>query len=161
MALGRDVHRLDTAMDVVVASALQKSCLTSITKSSDIVLKAAEKTKFRKDLNSMKPIASSSTMRFIPLALNHFGLRGPHFQAALKEFATIVVTRPEGCALLRGPFALTLSGALHKILRSWGSCLTWTAQREHAWQIVRGLQAFYDSASFAKIWGREGGWEGG
>ncbi len=79
MALGRDVHRLDTAMDIVIASALQKSCLTFISKSSDIVLKAAEKTKFMKDLISSKPISSSSTMRFVPLALNHFGLRGPHF----------------------------------------------------------------------------------
>jgi hypothetical protein len=66
-------------------------------------------------------------MRFVPLALNDFGLRGPLSQAALKEFATIVVTRLEGCSLLQGPFALTHSGALHKILRSWGSCLTWTA----------------------------------
>jgi hypothetical protein len=161
MALGRDVHRMDTAMDIVIASALQKSCLTSTTKSSDIVLKAAERTKFRKDSISTKPIASSSTMRFIPLALNHFGLRGPHFQAALKEFATIVVTRPEGCSLLRGPFALTHAGALHKILRSWGSSLTWATQREHAGQIVRGLQAFYDSAAFAMNWERDGGWVGG
>ncbi len=99
-------------------------------------------------------------MRFVPLALNHFGLRGAHFQAVLKEFATIVVTKPEGCFLLRGPFALTHSGALHKILRCWGSCLTWTAQREHASQIVRGLQAFYDSASFALNWDNEVAWGG-
>ncbi len=156
MALGRDVHRLDTAMDIVVVSALQKSCLSSITKSSDIVLKAAERVKFRKDSISLNPISLSSTMRFIPLAINHFGLRGPHFQAMLKEFASIVVTKPEGCSLLRGPFALTHSGALHKILRFWGSCLTWTAQREHARQIVRGLQAFHDSTSFARNWGGMG-----
>jgi hypothetical protein len=87
-------------------------------------------------------------MRFVPLALNHFGMRGSHFQAVLKEFATIVVTRPEGCPLLQGPFALTHSGALHKILRSWGSSLTWTAHREHSSQIVRGLHAFYDSTAF-------------
>jgi hypothetical protein len=162
MALGRDVHRLDTAMDIVIASALQKSCLSPINKSSDIVLKAAEKSKFRKDLNSSKPISSSSTMRlFVPLALNHFELRGPHFQAVLKEFATIMVTKPEGCSLLRGSFALTHSGALHKILRYWGSRLTWTALREHAGQIVRGLQAFYDSAAFVMNWEREGAWEGG
>ena len=71
-------------------------------------------------------------MRFIPLALNYFGLRGPHFQAVLKEFATILVTKPEGCSLLNGPFALTHSGALYKIMRTWGSRLTWDAQREHA-----------------------------
>jgi hypothetical protein len=90
-------------------------------------------------LNSASPISSSSTLRFVPLALNHFGLRGPHFQAVLKEFPTIVVTRPEGCSLLQCPFALTHPGALHKILRRWGSCLTWTSQRKHAGHIVRGL----------------------
>jgi len=79
MALGRDVHMLDTAMDLVIASDLQKSCLSSIDKSSDIVLKAAEKSNFRKDLNSANPISSSCTMRFVPLALNHVGLRGPPF----------------------------------------------------------------------------------
>ncbi len=42
MALDRDVHMLDTAMDIVIASALQKSRLSSIDKISDIVLKAAE-----------------------------------------------------------------------------------------------------------------------
>ncbi len=51
MALGRDVHRLDTAMDIVIASALQNSCLTSITKSSDVVLKAAEKNEVREGLD--------------------------------------------------------------------------------------------------------------
>jgi hypothetical protein len=95
-------------------------------------------------------------MRFVPLALNHLGLRGPHFQAVLKEFATIVVTRPEGCPLLQGPFALTHSGVLHKILRAWGSCLTWTAQREHASQIVKGMQSFYDASSVAREWGFRG-----
>ncbi len=86
--------------------------------------------------------------------MNHFGLRGPHFQAVLKEFATIAVTKPEGCSLLQGPFALTHSGALHKIMRVWGSLLTWTAQGEHASQIVRGMQVFYDSSAFISNWGR-------
>jgi hypothetical protein len=85
--------------------------LILLVQSSDFILKAAEKTKFRKDLNSIKPIATYSTMRFVPLALNHFGLRGPHFQAVLKEFATIVVTRPEGCSLLQGPFAFNSLGS--------------------------------------------------
>ena len=82
MALERDVHRLDTAMDLVIASGLTKSCLTSSYKSSGFVLKAAEKAKFIKDRNSFKPISASSTMRFVPLALSHFGLmRDPRFQA--------------------------------------------------------------------------------
>ncbi len=114
-------------MDIAIASDLLKTCLTSSYKSYDFVLKAAENTKFGKDRKSVNPIASSSTTRFVPLAMNHFGLRGPHFQAVLKEFATIVVTKPEGCSLLQGPFALTHSRALHKILITWSSCLTWTA----------------------------------
>ena len=92
-------------------------------------------------------------MRFDPLVLNHLGLRGPHFQAVLKEFATILVTKPEGCVLLKGPFALTHTGALHKILRIWGSRLTWIAQREHANQLVRAMHAFYDSSAFVRLWG--------
>jgi hypothetical protein len=79
MALGRDVHMLDTAMDLVIAHGLTKSCLSSSCKSSDFVLKAAEKAKFRKDKNSANPISNSSTMRFVPFALNHFGMRDPHF----------------------------------------------------------------------------------
>ena len=49
MALGRDVHMMDTAMDIVIASGLTKSCLSSSCKSSDFVLKAAERAKFGKD----------------------------------------------------------------------------------------------------------------
>ena len=79
LAMGRDVHRLDTAMDLVIASGLTKSCLSSSSKSSDFVLKGAERTKFGKDKRSVNPIVSSSTTRFVPLALNHMGLRGPHF----------------------------------------------------------------------------------
>ncbi len=94
-------------------------------------------------------------MRLVPLALNHLGLRGPHFQALLKEFASILVTKLEGCSLLRGPFALAHTGALQKILKTWGARITWTAQREHAGQILRGMQAFYYGLAFAR------GWEGG
>ena len=76
-------------------------------------------------------------------------MTGSHFHAVLKEFATIVVTGP----LLQGPFALTHSRALHKIMRSWGSLLTWTTQRENASQIVRGMQSFYDSTACVMNWG--------
>ncbi len=112
LALGRDVHKMDTAMDMVIASGLMKSCLSSSSRSSDLVLKGAKRVKFGKDRRSVNPIASSSTMRFVRLALNHMGLRGPHFQAMLKEFASILVTKPDGCSLMRGPFALTHTGAL-------------------------------------------------
>ena len=52
------------------------------------------------------------------------------------------------------------SGALHKIMRSWGSLLTWTAQREHASQIVRGMKSFFDSTAFVMNWGKFWGMEG-
>ena len=96
-------------------------------------------------------------MRFIPLALNHLGLRGTYFEAVLKEFASILVTKPDGCSLLRGPFALTHTGALKKIMRTWGARITWTAQREHEGKILRGLQAFHDGVAFSRGWAGLGG----
>ncbi len=59
-------------------------------------MKAAERAKFGKDKKFVNPIALSSSMRLIDLALNHLGMRGPHFQAMLKEFAIILETKPEG-----------------------------------------------------------------
>ena len=49
MALKRDVHILNTAMDIGIALGLTKSCLSSSCRSSDYVLKAAERAKFGKD----------------------------------------------------------------------------------------------------------------
>jgi hypothetical protein len=132
LALGKIVHKLDTAMDLVIASELTTSCLLPSSKSSDFALKGAERSKFGKDRRSVIPIASSSTMRFVLLALNHLGLRSPHFQAVLKEFASIMITKREGCSLLKGPFSLTHTGAIKKIPRTWGARISWTAQREHA-----------------------------
>jgi hypothetical protein len=43
MALGRDVHMLDIAMDIVIASGLTKSCLFSSCKSSDLSLRGQKK----------------------------------------------------------------------------------------------------------------------
>ena len=105
-------------MDIIVTSTLKHSCHIHATKGSDYVIRAAESVKFRADARSTSPIQSSATRRLIPLALNHMGLRGGHFQALLKEYATILVTRPGGCSLLHGPFALSLNGALHKILNT-------------------------------------------
>ena len=115
-ACGRGIHRKDSVMDVVIASALQKSCLSSSTRSSDFVLRQAENKKFNSDAKSSYSIQKSTTQRFIPLAMNHVGLRGGHFSSALREVATQLVTRPEGCPLLRGPFALSHMGAFKKIL---------------------------------------------
>ncbi len=75
MAMGRDVHRLDSAMDVVIASQLTKSCVFFSHKSSGFVPEAAKDSKFGKDRRSCNPIPSFSTMRFISLALNNMGMR--------------------------------------------------------------------------------------
>jgi len=105
------------------------------------------------------------------MALNHMGLCRGHFWAILKEYATILVTRPSGCFLLQGPFALSLNGALHNILNTWGSRLTWTAQRKHAAQIVGAIDAFYAGSHFLSVMGQGAdgvnglestvGWDGG
>jgi hypothetical protein len=89
----------------------------------------------------------------------------------LKEFATIVITMPGGCSLLQGPFALSINGAFHKILNTWVSRLTWTAQREHAAKIVGAMDAFYVGAHFLTVQDQRavgvngldsaGGWDGG
>ena len=118
------MHRKDSVMDIIVTSVLKQSCLSNASKGSDHVLRDAEYVKFRKGARSAGPIHFSATRRLIPLALNHMGLRGGHFQATMKEFATILVTRLGGCSLLQGPFALSMNGALHKILNTLGSCLT-------------------------------------
>ena len=155
-------------MDVII---IKQSCLSNASKGSEFVLRVAEALKFRKDARSSGPIQSSTTRRLIPLAFNYLGLRGGHFQAVLKEFATILVTMPGGCSLLQGPFALSINGALHKILNSWGSRLTWTAQREHASQIVGAVDSFFAGAHSLSVldmhetgvYGLESavGWDGG
>ena len=154
------MHRKDTVMDIVITSALKQSCLLQSMKGSDYAIRKVETVKFKADARSSGPIQSSSTRRLVPLALNHLGLRGGHFQAVLKEFATILVTRPGGCALLQVPFALSINGALLKILNTWGSRLTWTAQREHAAQIVSSMGVFYANA-IAPVLGQGAGWGGG
>jgi hypothetical protein len=102
-AVPNGMHRKDTVMDIVIVSALKQSCLLQSIKGSDYAIRKVESVKFRADARSTGPIQSSSTRRQVPLALNHLGLRGGHFSAFLKEFATILVTRPGGCALLQGP----------------------------------------------------------
>ena len=66
----------------------------------------------------------------------------------VREFATQLVMRPNGCTLMSGPFALSLNGALRKLLFTWGARLTWTAQRQHAAQILIGMDSFFANASF-------------
>ena len=139
----------DFVMDIIITSAIKSSCLTHASKCSNFVICDAEYVKFRKDARSLGPVQSSATRRLIPLALNHLGLRGGHFHAMQKEFATI--TMPGGCSLLQGPFALSINGARHKILNTWASRLTWTAQTEHPAQIVGAMDAFYAGAHFLSV----------
>jgi hypothetical protein len=155
------MHRKDSVRDVVITFALKQSCLLQSTKGSDYVIRRAESAKFMADARSSSPIQSSSTRRLVPLALNHLGLRGGHFNAVLKEFATILVTRLGGCALLQGPFALSINGAFLEILNTWGSRLTWTAQREHAARIVASMDTFYASILSPDVLGQGAGWDGG
>jgi hypothetical protein len=105
-------------MEVVVTSSMHESCLSQLTKSSVYAIRKAENVKFRKDTISTGPIKFSSTMRFIPLAMNHFGLRDNHFNAALREFASHLAMRPSGFSLMPGPFTLFLNGTLRKLLHS-------------------------------------------
>jgi hypothetical protein len=108
----------------------------------------AEKEKYRKDARSTGPIQSNSTKRFVPLAMSHMGMRASHFNASLKEFAIIVVTKPSGCSLMKGPFALSMKGAIRRILNAWGARVTWTAQRQHATHALHNMESFYSCASF-------------
>jgi len=147
-AVGAGLYRKDTVMDVVITSVMQRSCLSNTSKSSDYAIRRVESEKFRKDARSVGPIQSSSTKRFVPLALNHLGMRGGHFNAVLNEYATTLVTRPSGCPLMKGPFALSLKGALRKILNTWGARLTWTAQRQHAAQTLHSMDTFFSCSSF-------------
>ncbi len=105
-------------MDIVITFALKQPCLLQSTKGSDYAIRTTESVKFRADSRSSSPIKSSYTRRLVLLALNHMGLRGGHISAVLKEFATIPVTQLGGCALLQGPFALSISGTLLKILNT-------------------------------------------
>ncbi len=148
------MHRKDTVMDLVITSGLKKPCLFKSITSSDFVITDAENKKFRADANSVGHIEQSATKRLVPMAMNHLGLRGAHFESVLKEFATSLVSRPAGCCLLQGPFALSINGALRKIIHTWGSRLTWTAQREHAAQIIGGTESFYACAAFMSSFGQ-------
>jgi len=152
-ALGIGLHKKDSVMDVVITSDMQRSCLLHSSKSFDFAIRKTENEKFNKDARSVGPIQNCPIKRFLPLAMNHFGLRGGHFNAALKEFASQLVLRPSGCPLMKGPFALSVNGALRKILEHWGSRLTWTVQRQHVAQLISGMEAFHSSASFLSSYG--------
>jgi hypothetical protein len=146
-------------MDVVLCTALSKSCLLHSSTSSDFALRQAKNNKFTKDLRNNEPLQHSSTQRFIPLAMNQCGRRGPHFEAILREHASIMINRPSGCRLLQGPLAVPPTVALAKVLAVWGARLTLTTQREFVAQIIRAVETHKAAADFllfkATI-GREG-----
>ena len=124
---------------MMVSSSLSNSALLNSSKISDFVLRQGENNKFTKDLRNVEPLQLSATQRFIPLVMNQCGRRGPHFEATLLEFASLLIKRSSGCCLLQAPFAIPLVVALSKVLNSRGARLTWAAQREHTAQIIRGV----------------------
>jgi hypothetical protein len=96
--------------------------------------------KFNKDLRNKESLQLSSTRRFIPLAINQCGRKGPYFEAILREHASLMIKRSSGCCLLHGPFFVPPTIALAKVLSTWGARLTWAAQRKHAAQIIKALK---------------------
>ncbi len=90
-AVARGLHAKDAAMDLMVTSSLSISTLLHTSKSSDYALSLTENKKFNKDLRSRELLQRSATLRFIPLVLNQYGKRGPHFEATLREFVSLLI----------------------------------------------------------------------
>ncbi len=63
-------------------------------------MRMAENYKFNKDLRNVDLIQASSTQRLIPLAMNQCGRRGPHFEAILLDYASLLINRSIGRSLL-------------------------------------------------------------
>jgi hypothetical protein len=136
------------ALDVVITSALQQSTLGHSAEAADYIVKGKENRKFSDDRRSVNPLSMSADKRLIPLAMNHIGWRGPHFNAFLKEMATALITRPSGCYLISGSFAMSQGAALAHIMARWGARITWSIQREFAAPLVRAVMAHKASAAF-------------
>ncbi len=79
--------------DVIMSSSLSQFSLQPSSTSSDYALRKAENTKFTKDLRNVDPIQLLGTQRLIPLTMNRCGRRGPHFEAMLREFASLLIKR--------------------------------------------------------------------
>jgi hypothetical protein len=86
--------------------------------------------------------------RFIPMALNQCGRRGPHVEAILREHGSLMIKRPSGCRLLQGPCAVPPTVALAKVLSTWGARLAGAAHREHTTQIIRAIETHKVDATF-------------
>ena len=88
------LHAKDATMYVVLCSMLSKPCLLQSSTSSDFALRQAKRNKFRKDLKNREPLQSFAAQRFIPLATKQCGRKGSHFNAILRETASLVIRRP-------------------------------------------------------------------
>ena len=144
------LHAKDAAMNLMVTSSLSKSTPLHTSKSSDYALKLAESRKFTGDLHNVEPLQLSATQRFIPLVQNQCGKRGPHFEATLREFASLLIKRSSGCCLLQGPIAIPPKVALARVLSCRGSRLAWTAQRELAAHVIIGVESHKAAATFLR-----------
>ena len=65
----------------------------------------------------------------------------------------LLVIKLEGRSLLQGSFALSRYEVFQQILEMWRGQLTRIAQREHAGQIVRGMQFSFSRVAFMTAWG--------
>jgi hypothetical protein len=117
-AVARVLHAKDASMDVVICSSISKSCYIKLILKLGFCSTNKKNEKFSKDLRNPEPLQQSATQRFIPLALNQCGRRGPNCEAILREHASIIIKRSSGCRMLKGPFAIPLTMALAKILSS-------------------------------------------
>ncbi len=68
----------------------------------------------------------------------------------LREFASLLIKRSSGCCLLHGPFAIPPKVALARVLSCWGSRLSWTAQRELAAQVIKGVENHKADVAFTR-----------
>jgi hypothetical protein len=93
-----------------------------------------------------QPFATQS--KAYPLVIDHFGKRGPHFEAILWEFASILIKSSSGCRLMQGRFAISPTVALAKIISCSSTRLAWTSNREHVAQIIRAIENHKCVASF-------------
>jgi hypothetical protein len=154
-------HAKDATLDMMISSSLSSSPLLQSSKSADHVQgKGRTLSSQRTSVTRSPYVQLFATQRFIPLVMNQCGRRGAHFDALLLEFASLLIKRSTGCRLLQGPFAVPPSVALSKVLDSWGARLTWTSQKEHAAEVIRGVETHKVAAAFLNCAARYGGREG-
>ena len=94
------LHAKDVAIDIMVTLSLRKSTLLHASKSSDYAPRLVENKKFTNGLRNTELLQLSATKRLIPLVQNQCGRCGPHFEATLREFASLLIKRSTGCCLL-------------------------------------------------------------